>query len=219
MRSRPSFLFGGHGAIVSGNPTLGASLGSHSDCLLDTPSARCAQRLLNFRLYPYRLLIHNHRLGTHMHRMRFKFEDMSDRLGDAVLRPVIKIRIENMPSGFNHTFLVDTGSPDTQMAWTEAEKAGIDPSEGELVQQPEGFNVGGEAAAEVRGFTFNFIIEDNRYFIRLPSIPVLVIRPWVHPGVTAILGTSALISVRIEISAKESWLEVTPESEIPQLRR
>jgi hypothetical protein len=153
-----------------------------------------------------------------MPQIRFKFEDMSDRLGGAVLRPVVRIRIENMWPGVNHTFLVDTGSPDTQMAWAEAEKAGIDPNEGELVQQPEGFNVGGAAAAEVRGFTFNFLVENDRYFIRLPSIPVLVVRPWAHPGVTAILGTSALKFVRVEINAKESWLEVTPESEIPRLR-
>lgn len=154
-----------------------------------------------------------------MPRMHFEFDRMSDRLGPSVLRPVVRMRIENAKSRTRHTFLVDTGSPDTMMAWAEAEKAGIDPSEGEHVEQPEGFNVGGAPAAEVRGFTFNFLIEDDRHFIRVPNVPVLVVKPWAHPGITAVLGTSAMMSIRVEISVSRKLLVVTPESEIPRSSR
>lgn len=149
-----------------------------------------------------------------MARIRFDFEHMQDTLGDAVLRPVVRMRLENAPLETRHTFLVDTGSPDTIIAWEEAEKVGIDPSKGEMVKQPDDFTVGGKFVSEIRGFTFNFLIEDDRYFIRLPDVPILVVRPWEHPGVTAVLGTRAMETIRLEINFSENWLEVTPESEI-----
>jgi hypothetical protein len=149
-----------------------------------------------------------------MPRIRFKFEHTQDLLGGSVLRPMVGMRLETAPVETRHMFLVDTGSPDTMIAWEEAEKAGIDPTEGEIVEQPDGFSVGGRSVIEIRGFTLNFLVEDDRYFIRLPNVPILVVRPWEHPGFTAVLGTRAMDSIRLEINFSEGWLEVTPEGEI-----
>jgi hypothetical protein len=104
------------------------------------------------------------------------------------------------------------------IAWDEAEKAGINPSEGEYVEQPKGFTVGGPEAAEVRRFIFDFLVEDDRYFIRVPNAPVLIIRPWEHPGIPAILGTRAMEFIRLEISVNRKWVAGTPKAEMPRIQ-
>jgi hypothetical protein len=153
-----------------------------------------------------------------MPRIRFDFEQTPDILGIDILRPVVKLRLETAPRGVRQTCLVDTGSPDTVIDWAEAGRAGIDPSEGELVPLPDGFAVGGKSVTEARGFTVSCLIEDARYFVPLPDIPVLFIKPWQHPGFTAVLGTRAMNCIRVEVSVSGKWVEITPESEIPRQR-
>jgi hypothetical protein len=146
--------------------------------------------------------------------IRFDFEDRPDNLGHDVLRPVVKIRIESAPLGTGQMFLVDTGSPDTCIAWDEAERAGMDPRDGDPIDLPADFAVGAAPVTEARGFHLNCWIEGDRHFIRLQKIPVLFIKPWDHPGFRGVLGTRAMDSIRMEISVSGRWLRVTSESEV-----
>lgn len=103
-------------------------------------------------------------------------------MGGKVLRPLVRLRLETAPRDAQQTCLIDIGSPDTVIAWPEAKRAGIDPNEGDLVELPDGYAVGGAPVTEARGFVRSCLIEDSRYFIHLPAIPILFINLGSIPG-------------------------------------
>ncbi len=145
--------------------------------------------------------------------IRFNFEQTPDNLGGHVLRPLVRMRLDNASPQTYLKCLVDTGSPDTCIAWDEAVRAGIDLDQGDMVDIPAGYAVGGVPVTDVRGFGLTCWIEGARHFVLLRNIPVLFVQPWAHAGFRGILGTRAMESIRIEISVRGAWLEVTPESE------
>lgn len=145
--------------------------------------------------------------------IRFEFKDYPDKIGGYVCRPVATLRIDGAEPRTYLTAIVDTGSPDTCIAWEEAERAGIDPAKGEPIVLPAGYAVGGAPVEDARGFERTCWIQDDRHFIRLLNAPILFVKPWVHPGFRGVLGTRAMHSVRLEVSVYERWLRFTPESE------
>jgi hypothetical protein len=150
-----------------------------------------------------------------MQHLRFSFQEVPDRIGGTVLRPLVNLRLDTAPPGTRQLCLVDTGSPDTVLDWSKAQTSGINPYDGDPVTVPPGFSVGGVAVTEVRGFTLRCLIEDDRHFVPLPFIPILFVKPWGHLGFTAVLGTRAMNSIRIEMSVRERWIEVSPELAAP----
>jgi hypothetical protein len=121
--------------------------------------------------------------------------------GLKTFRPVIPLRPMSAPLGRSERCLVDTGSPNTYLDCRLATLAGVDLDQAEKVQDPEEWSVGGMATEELWGTTVAFMIPEDRHMIRLGDVPVVFVKPWLHPGFTAVLGTDGMRRIGLIVEA------------------
>ena len=141
--------------------------------------------------------------------MSFPFAMVSDANGMRTFRPVLPVRLENAPRGECQACLVDTGSPDTYLDWQLASAAGIDLARAAAIPYPDRWAVGGVQATALWGSLVTFLIEDDRYTIRLTGVRALFTQPWAHPGFTVVLGTEGMKRVKLTVDAGEANGRVT----------
>ena len=142
--------------------------------------------------------------------MSFPFERVSDANGMTEFRPIIPLRPERAPRGRSQSCLVDTGSPNTYLDWRLAPLAGVDLAQADKINHSS-WSVGGVPAEGLWGATLAFLIEDDRYMIRLGDIPVVFMEPWLHPDFRVVLGTSGMkrIGIFLEAGAGNGQLTVS----------
>jgi hypothetical protein len=133
--------------------------------------------------------------------MTFPFQELSDMKGLTTFRPVIPLRPMNAPLGHSERCLVDTGSPNTYLDWRLAALAGVDLSQAAQVPDPQEWSVGDMAAEELWGTTVAFMIPEDRYMIWLGDVPVVFVKPWLHPGFTVVLGTDGMRRIGLIVDA------------------
>jgi hypothetical protein len=141
---------------------------------------------------------------THMQTgptMTFTFQELADAKGLETFRPIIPLRPMAAPLGHSERCLVDTGSPNTYLDWQLAPLAGVDLSRAEKLPDPKDWSVGGVAVEELWGATVALMIPDARYMIRLGDVPVVFVKPWLHPDFTAVLGTDGMRRIELIVSA------------------
>jgi hypothetical protein len=133
--------------------------------------------------------------------MTFPFQELSDAKGLTTFRPVIPLRPMSAPLGSSEQCLVDTGSPNTYLDWRLAPLAGVELSQAEKVPDPQQWSIGGVAAEELWAATAAFMIPDGRYMIRLGDVSVVLVKPWLHPDFTAVLGTDGMRRIGLIVDA------------------
>ena len=133
--------------------------------------------------------------------MTFPFQELSDAKGLTTFRPVVPLRPMSAPLGHSEWCLVDTGSPNTYLDWRLEPLAGIDLSQAEKVPDPEKSSVGGVAAEELWSATVAFMIPEDRHMIWLGDVPVVFVKPWLHPDFTVVLGTDGMRRIGLIVDA------------------
>lgn len=133
--------------------------------------------------------------------MTFPFQKLADAKGLETFRPIVPLRSMTAPLGHSERCLVDTGSPNTYLDWQLAPLAGVDLSRAEKLPDPEEWSVGGVAAEELWGAIVSLMIPDARYMIRLGDVPVVFVKPWLHPDFTAVLGTDGMRRMELTVGA------------------
>lgn len=133
--------------------------------------------------------------------MTFPFQMALDAAGLETYRPIIPLRPMRAPLGSYEQCTVDTGSPNTYLDWRLASLAGIDLSHAKRVPDAHTSSVGGVAAEEIWTATVELIIPDGRYMIRLGDVVAVLVKPWGHPGLTAVLGTGGMMRIGLIVEA------------------
>jgi hypothetical protein len=133
--------------------------------------------------------------------MTFPFQKLSDAKGLNTFRPVIPLRPMSAPLGHSEQCLVDTGSPNTYLDWRLATLAGVDLNKAKKIPDPQEWSVGGIVTEELWGDTIALIIPEDRYMIRLGDVPVVFVKPWLHPGFTVVLGTDGMRRIGLIVDA------------------
>ncbi len=133
--------------------------------------------------------------------MTFPFQELSDAKGLTTFRPVIPLRPMSAPLGSSERCLVDTGSPNTYLDWRLAPLTGVDLGQAEKIPDPQQWSVGGVAAEELWAATAAFMIPDGHYMIWLGDVSVVLVKPWLHPDFTAVLGTDGMRRIGLIVDA------------------
>lgn len=141
--------------------------------------------------------------------MTFPFRDLSDGKGMTTFRPVVPLRPMNAPPGHLEQCLVDTGSPNTYLDWRIAEPAGVDLAKAEKIRDVQEWSVGGMAVEELWGATVALMIPEDRYMVRLGDVPVVFVKPWLHPDFTVVLGTDGMRRIGLIVDAGEGNGQLT----------
>jgi len=132
-----------------------------------------------------------------------------DAKGMDTYRPVVPLRPMRGPLDHSDLCLVDTGSPNTFLDWELASLAGIDLSQAEKVPDVEEWSVGGVAIEEAWVADVSLIIPDSRYMIMLGDVRVIFVKPWLHPGFSAVLGTSGMKRIELIVNAAAGHGQLT----------
>ncbi len=133
--------------------------------------------------------------------MTFPFLELADAKELVTYRPIIPLRPMSAPPGHSERCLVDTGSPNTYLDWRLAPLARVDLSRTGNLPDPQEWSVGGVAAEELWGATVALMIPGDRYMIRLGDVPVVFVKPWLHPDFTAVLGTDGMRRIELVVGA------------------
>jgi hypothetical protein len=113
------------------------------------------------------------------------------------------------PLGHSEQCLVDTGSPNTYLDWRLAPLAGVDLSCAEKLADPQEWSIGGVPAEELWAATMPLIIPDDRHMIRLGDVPVVLVKPWLHPDFRMVLGTDGMRRIGLIVDAGEGNGQLT----------
>jgi hypothetical protein len=132
--------------------------------------------------------------------MRFDFVGVYDRNGSMMGRPMVPVRLAGeLPW---HAIL-DTGSPDSFIARDLADEAGLDLTNA----VPTGpFRLGGNDVTGLQMTAGCQIKHSSGAAIDLTEIPIIFTDPWISRDYGGVLGTNALDSLVVAISAGSNWI-------------
>jgi hypothetical protein len=133
--------------------------------------------------------------------MTIPFKELSDAKQMTTWRPVVPLRPMRGELGHFDLCLVDTGSPNTYLDWELAPLAEVDLSQAEKVSDAQESSVGGVAIEEAWVADVPLIIPDDRYMIMLGEVRVILVKPWLHPGFSAVLGTNGMKRIELIVNA------------------
>jgi hypothetical protein len=133
--------------------------------------------------------------------MTIPFQEVKDAKELTTFRPVIRLRPIHGELGASYLCLVDTGSPNTYMDWELASRAKVDLSQAEKIPDAQVWSLGGAAFEEAWVEDVSLIIPDGKYMIMLSEVPVIFVKPWMHPGFSAVLGTSGMKRIQLTVNA------------------
>jgi hypothetical protein len=133
--------------------------------------------------------------------MRFEFVEVRDGNGRPLSRPMLPAQLAVEAPW---RVILDTGSPDSFIARDLALEAEIDLADA----QPTGpFLLGDKEVAGLKKSVACKIQHHTGAVINLPEIPVIFTNPWISHDYGGVLGTSALDSLLVTISASGKWIE------------
>lgn len=132
--------------------------------------------------------------------MRFNFVEVRDRNHRPLGRPLFPVRLaDEMP----WLAILDTGSPDSYIARDLADEAELDLTNA----QPTGpFLLDGKEVIGLKKMASCQVQHRTGAAIHIPEIPVVFTDPWISHDYGGLLGTSALDSLLVTISASEKWI-------------
>jgi hypothetical protein len=132
--------------------------------------------------------------------MRFNFANVPDTNGRPLGRPLIPIRLANERPWY---CILDTGSPDTYIARSLADEAGVDLDDA----QPTGpFHLSNHEVSGVVKSVECYIQGYTGETIKLAKIPVIFTDTWVSTQYGGLLGTKAMNSMIVTICAGHNWI-------------
>jgi hypothetical protein len=99
--------------------------------------------------------------------------------------------------------ILDTGSPDTYIARSLADEAGVNLDDA----QPTGqFQLGGQEVSGLLKSVDCHIQGSTGETIRLPDVRVIFTDPWVSTEYGGLLGTRAMNTILVTICASPQWI-------------